>query len=144
MTDVMRKVGADGRSAYQVAVDNGFTGTAEDWTALMYRAPMIIPVLGAITAGELVCRADLPVAVWVDTDLTEASCDTVSTGAAVFAITVDGVSVGTATFGAGQTDAVFAWSDTSFGPGLLKVTAPNPADATLRNLSLTLMLKLAA
>lgn len=141
MVNLIRDVGGDGRSAYQVAKDNGFTGTEAEWMSLLYRAPLIIAVLGDIAGGELVARADLPDAVWVDTARDVAGCDAPSTGTAVFTISVDEVTVGTVTFTAGQTAAAFAWVSTTFGPGVLRVRAPDPADATLRSVSMTVVLK---
>ena len=51
--------GADGKSAYQIAVDNGFTGTETEWIASLHAAnPKVLPISQYATETEAVAYMD--------------------------------------------------------------------------------------
>lgn len=70
-----------------------------------------------------------------------ASCDTAATGTAVFSLTQNGTQIGTVTFNAGQTYGVVNFPAlTSFlDNDIFEIIAPNPQDATLANVRLSLV-----
>jgi hypothetical protein len=91
--------------------------------------------------SELLQRMVMPTTVVFYTGLVDsrASAQVAATASTVFSLKKNGVEFGTLTFGIGATTGVFAAAaDTSFSAGdILTVVAPNPRDATLADLSIT-------
>ena len=94
-------------------------------------------ISGRPEAAELVLRLEVVTSLDLDVTRCAASAETASTGTAVFSITMDNAAVGTVTFTA-SADGVVALSDTTVGPGVLKIIAPASQDATLSDVSITL------
>lgn len=103
-------------------------------------APQLIAVVieDKPAAGEVFPRLDLPSARYrVRPDACSASCGTPATSGATFTVTLEGSPVATVTFASGHPNGVFAFTSTLWLGGVLEVTAPDPQDATLADVSIT-------
>jgi len=89
-------------------------------------------------ASEFI-NVDVPLSFTAGIDYSSASAEQAATDAAVFTITADGEAVGTVTFGPGETEGVFAFTNTTVPEDAsLKFAAPATPDATLQDISITL------
>lgn len=68
---------------------------------------------------------------------------TAATASTTFTINKNGVGIGSFNFGVGGTVATFTFTaDVTFNPGdILTIVGPNPADATAKDLAVTLLIK---
>lgn len=94
---------------------------------------------GRPDAGETLLRLELDTAITFDASRSQASAETGATGSSVFTIYINGSSIGTVTFGAGSSSGTVALTTTTASAGdVLKIVGPNPQDATLAGVSITL------
>lgn len=114
------------------------------WVAVGFGAKffeLYISAQGTLLAGEKIVSAFIigPVTFPASLDQSGGVAGTPATAAKVISFRKDGVEFGTATFGIGDDEPVFAaGSDTTFNRHLFTAVAPSPADATLADLALTL------
>lgn len=152
--------GADGKSAYQVAVDNGFVGTEAEWLASLVGADgadgtngvdgadgidgqnailgFVLSCCGKPAENEIVVVAEAPYAFTALAGNCSAKAVTAATASAVFTIMNGAVEVGTFTFAAGSATATVSITSGAIAQGdLITITAPSTADATLADISFT-------
>lgn len=93
-------------------------------------------------SGETLLRLLMPTTVTFSAGMAQSQANalTAGTASAVFSLQQNGTEFATVTFTAGDTDGSFACaSDTVFNSGdILTIVTPNPRDATLANISLTI------
>jgi hypothetical protein len=128
-----------GQIKAMVAQDTRLTeltaGTAPPFSAMLY-------VAGAPTAGEVVARLAMPYGVSFASAFAGSVARTVTaaTASAAFNVTKNGSGIGSISFAAASTAGTFAGAAGSFVLGdVLGVTAPASADATLADVSITLL-----
>lgn len=94
---------------------------------------------GVPAAGQQLLRTKFSERLTIVADSTIGDSGVSATASAAFALKVSGSSIGTITFGAGQTTATISLSSTEI-PALavFEVIAPNPADATLADVTISL------
>lgn len=147
MTAMIRDVGGDGRSAYQVALDNGFEGTEAEWLASLeggQQVDLSWAASGQYVAGEIITLGELATAFEIDADLAVVKCDGASTagqvvlfyigGEVVADVLVGGTLVASATFTGGVKTAVVDLETASWAAGALRLVLPDPADVTLSDI----------
>lgn len=103
--------------------------------------PQLIAIVieGKPGAGEVYPRLDMPSARYrILPGACSASCGTAPTSGVTFTLSLEGTQFGTVTFAAGFTQGTFAFTSTLLLGGVLEVTAPDPQDATLSDVSITL------
>lgn len=94
---------------------------------------------GVQTGGALLLRLRFPEVITLVADSSLADAGVATTADAVFPVKVDGVSVGTVTFMAGQADGIVAFTDNQVpANSLIEIYAPGTADATLADISLSI------
>ncbi len=126
-------------------VGNAPASSPTKWGLLVVggsRYDVVIWDNGKPVAGEVVMRMITTTEVEFQIDLagSQAKCDTAPTSDATWSIKKNGVEFATCTFLASQTTGSFiAASATTFSAGdILTVVAPNPQDATLSSVYMTL------
>ena len=108
-------------------------------------APYIVggTIIGQPSAGGTIIRFQFPITVTFPAGLMNSFfiAGTVSTGSSVFTINKNGSSVGTATFAGSATSATFSFAAqvTYAISDIMTIVAPNPQDATLGDLGLSLL-----
>lgn len=129
------------------------SATHDDWgPAIPFQGPESEPRVavavwdpGRPGAGEVVWTGifDVPVSFPANLNgvnaVSRAVADVVPTSAAAYSIRRNGVQFATLTFGAGSTNGIFAGAAADFAAGdRLSIVAPNPRDATLAQIAITL------
>lgn len=96
---------------------------------------------GVPSAGQELLNLKFPFPVTINTSASGLACDVAPTADAVFAFSIGGASAGSATIAAGQNAGTLNLTTTTI-PAWTRfiVTAPNPADATLADITLALAL----
>ena len=100
-----------------------------------------IPIFygAAPASGELLSRAILPMGLRIVSAECAASCDSPPSVEQVYALTLDNASVGTVTFGAGETEGVVDITELTWAPGILRVQAPGLCDTAIADISITIV-----
>ncbi len=150
-TDVVTIVGGapslalDGLSDVTLATPAAGHVLAFDGTAWANAAPpfdLALFIAGTPTAGETCLRHVFARAVSFPAGLagSRASAGSASAGTVAFSLRKNGAAFGALTFAAGAAGTFAAASPTTFAPGdVLTVLAPDPADAALADVALTLV-----
>lgn len=106
------------------------------------RYDVVVWDVGRPASGETLVKVDFTTNAVFRAGLLESrgSADVAATGSSVFSLQKNGIEFGTATFSAAGTVAAYAAAaDITFEPGdVLGVVAPNPRDATLSGVALTI------
>ena len=146
--------GADGASAYEIAVANGFVGTETEWLASLVGPAgadgadgadgqnailgFVLSCAGKPADGEIVVVAEAPYSFTASSSTCSAKAITAATTSAVFTIYNGATTVGTFTFAAGSNVATADITSGSIAQGdLIRIEAPATADATLSDISFT-------
>lgn len=94
---------------------------------------------GAPASGQQLFRIKLPQTMTLVQEETSGDAAVAATASSVFSIKVNSVTVGTITFGAGQTTATASITSAEVpAQAVFEVLAPSPADSTLADVSLSI------
>ena len=151
--------GVDGKSAYQIAVDNGFVGNETEWLASLKGekgdqgepgepgeggsggpalSGFVLSCGGKPEASEIVVIAEAPYAFTANSASCSAKAVTAATASTVFTIYNGAATVGTFTFAASANIATASITAGTIAKGdLIRIVAPATADATLSDISFT-------
>lgn len=103
---------------------------------------LVVSAAGSPSDGQLLVRTRFPRPLNLSARDTVGVAEVAPTADAVFLVQVSGVTVGTITFAAGETEPTIDITDPKVpAMRLLEVYAPNPADAALSNVELALALQ---
>ena len=103
------------------------------------RADIMVSIAGRPRAEQLVFRIELAFDGDLSDALSRASAADASTGEAVFIIALNGTGIGTVTFDESAAGVVAITGTSEFDPGdVLTLIAPDPRDATLADISITI------
>lgn len=125
---------------FTVDAQGRLTAAGEQTLALFY--DVVLYVQGKPTNAELVLRMEVGRAFTLPASLTgsQASARVASTGNVSFDVKKNGSSVGSVTFNVSASGSFTMASATSFAAGdLLEIVAPGTVDATLEDISITLV-----
>lgn len=140
LEDVDAEAAIAAKEAAEAAADAAAASAAEIESLTLYFRLMVFIAHGPLS-GELCVRYVFTDTIEFAEDMPDSEGRAISapTGDVQFSIQKNGVEVFTAAFAMGDTTATFHGSATTFNDGdILSIVGPDPRDATLEDISLTL------